>query len=252
MLSIILFCSVSILSLINQLGSDEYSLRNQAYKKLQNIGYVKLQYLKNNFDNEDLEIALSCQRLYDEYYYIRDPSGKLPSILYLPHQIRYPKGISYSKQKCNNGSIILTINQCDTDISLEYYERAAKLIGQWHCATCCEFQSCIDDWNENDGFCIICGFYNSFELKNEQATQSFATKLYITDLLNSGANRNEVQNIVNQLYNNQKTNAVPYAIIKDEVMAKKYYHYNTAHPYRGPMLNQGTPSSWIDSSALPP
>jgi len=202
---LLLFCQISISSLIEGLGHDDYNVRVQSYKQLLKIKHSDLQILELNTKNEDIEIALSCRRLINEYFYVRGPNGQLPNIWYLPHDVRFPKGIEYdvTPSKYTPGHMSYKITKYPQDVSLDYVIKALDLKGIWLCEFCgsyIECSDCLSLFLEPCKFC--CADYNYPALNNEDEILSLATDLFIKDMLKNGVERSKIQEIINQTCNN--------------------------------------------------
>ena len=199
---VLLFCQISISSLIQGLGHDDYNVRMQSYKQLSQVKHADLQLLEDNTNNDDIEIALSCRRLINEYYYVRGPKNQLPSIWYLPHNIRFPKGIKYDivPSEYNPGNIHYNITSYPRDVSFDYIIKALDIKGVWLCEFCGAYIKCLEIASVLcPDPCEICCSENYYPmLHNQEDIFHFATDLFIKDMLKKGVERSKVQQIINQ------------------------------------------------------
>lgn len=189
----ILFCQISVDKLIDDLGNNNYNIRQNSYKKLKELEFKAIPSLIKNFENDDLEISLSCRRLYSEYLYLTDSEGEVPSIWYLEREHRFPLGcnVTYSKKKS------LCKIESKKDISLEYFEKFRNHYFNSHHE--CFEESCWCYYCSSD----IC-FYKDEEIAKK------ATKLYIKDYLMAGKDKKKLKAIIQKASNNMKNYSLMY------------------------------------------
>lgn len=193
----ILFSQISIDNLINQLGDKDYQVREKAKKSIKKLEFKAIDKLKNNFDNKDLEISLSCRYLYDEYFFITDKDGKVPSIWYLDEKIRFPLGYNVI---INKKKKICVLN-CKKDISLEYVDKIKPEINfMIHHEYYCTEEFC---------FCFCCCDYCYYR---SEKVGIVAMKKYIKDYLASGKDRETLIKIIQKASDNSKNNDLSYRV----------------------------------------
>ena len=179
-LLLLLFCQINLDQLVNDLGKQDYKEREVASNELKQLGFKALPVLKANLDHNDTEIALRCGEILSEYFYITDKEGNIPSIWFLNKEHRFPKGFEILYSSKNDMCSIIT----ELDIGEKY---VLKLRKNSYCEWCDESH-----------------FYGYLCWKNKRIEQA-AMRLYITDQLNSGVDREELQKIVQQTSDNMKT-----------------------------------------------
>lgn len=190
---LLLFCQINVDSLINDLGSSDYRIREEASGLLKKAGYSVLPKLIENFDNKDLEISLRCISLYNEYYYLVANDGEVPSIWYLDNSVRFPLGykviINKKKKKC--------VLECDKDISLEYVDKIKPFLKDniLHEEWCVGIENC----------CCCCGYcFCDYCYYRNKEVGIIAMKNYIKDQLAAGQDKEELRKIIENASRNSK------------------------------------------------
>lgn len=187
----ILFFQISVDKLIESLGNNEYQIRKNSYDELKKLEFAAISKIVENFDNKDIEISLSCRRLYDEYLYLTDDEGEIPNIWYLSIEDRFPEGceVSYTEKKD------LCYIETKKDLSLYYFEKFRSK--HYFYMDCCCYEA----------YCYCFSDYSFY--KNEEIGK-LATKIYIKDYLLNGGDKKKLKEIIRKASSNMKNFSLMY------------------------------------------
>jgi hypothetical protein len=92
--------TAEIKKLVDDLGDDEFRVREKAHQKLKGMGYKAITALEAGLKSKDLEIVVRCRRILDSYYcvYSDDKDNPMPSVWYLPDEYRFKNGRDIAKE----------------------------------------------------------------------------------------------------------------------------------------------------------
>lgn len=77
--------------LVEQLGSDHFRIREQAYRELTTLDKEALEAVKKNINHPDPEIRYRCRYWLNEYSECEPPNNRrYPPIWYMPNRYRWP------------------------------------------------------------------------------------------------------------------------------------------------------------------
>lgn len=192
---LLVICQVSVENLINQLGDDNYQVREKAKEAIKKLEFKSIKKLKENFNNKDIEISLSCKYLYNYYFYLTDKDGEVPSIWYLDEKTRFPLGYNVVVDEKKK---ICVLNS-KKDISLEYVDKIKPEITMIH-EDYCRGEFC---------FCFCCCDYCYYR---SEKIGIMAMKKYIKDWLSSGKDKQTLKKIIQKASDNSKNNDLSYKI----------------------------------------
>lgn len=165
-------------TLVEQLGSDEFRVREKANLALEKLGWDALKAVYLATKSPDAEVRLRATRIYNSYFviYSDDKENLIPEIWFIEEKKRFPKGF-----KLNAATKEIMGSTCkelgDTqDVAKSYYLQLKK-----------EWEQAVPDWGWT----------------NEHIAKA-ATQRYLKDRLLRGEKHADLKKEINVWVKNSK------------------------------------------------